>query len=28
LLFGIVELALTLLIAGYAWQSRKSEGRA
>lgn len=26
LLFGIVELALTLLIAGYAWQWRNPEG--
>jgi cbb3-type cytochrome oxidase subunit 3 len=28
LLFGIVELALTLLIAWYAWQWGKSEGQA
>jgi hypothetical protein len=28
LLFGIVELALTLLIAGYAWRWGKSEGQA
>ena len=27
LLFGIVELALTLLIAGYAWKWRNPEGQ-
>ncbi len=28
LLFGIVELALTLLITGYAWKWRKAAGQA
>ena len=27
LLFGIVEMALTLLIVGYAWQWRNPEGQ-
>jgi hypothetical protein len=28
ILYGIVEIALTLLIVGYAWRWRNSEGQA